>query len=221
MSGRKIFGVILVVVGALLMVDKIGLYDVNMSYIFSNYWPLVIVIVGGFSIISNPASKLGGTITLIIGVLLQLRILGYFNVFEYIYLWPTILILVGIWIMFSKGDGWNKDSSDSINGISIFSGTNIRNFSQSFKGGSAVAIFGGVDIDLREAKIGNTNQANLDVFSAFGGVDIIVPKDWNVVIKGVPIFGGWSNKTMTSSDDERPILKVNCFVVFGGMEIMN
>ena len=37
--------------------------------------------------------------------------------------------------------------------------------------------------------------AKIDVTTVFGGMNIIVPTEWRVVIKGVPIFGGCSNKT--------------------------
>ena len=40
-----------------------------------------------------------------------------------------------------------------MNHITIFSGLKTNNLSQDFKGGSITAIFGGSDVDLRNAKL--------------------------------------------------------------------
>ncbi|QUH25395.1 LiaF transmembrane domain-containing protein [Serpentinicella alkaliphila] len=221
MNGRKLFGLILVALGIILMLDKVGMYAVNFAYIISNYWPMAIVLIGIFNLFDNSHSKLGSLITVTIGVLLQLKILGYFNIFNYLYLWPVILILLGIHVIFSKSDGKYKDTRDKIDSVALFSGCNTRNFSQNFKGGSVVAIFGAADIDLRDAQAIAGKEMSLDVFTLFGGVDLIVPKEWNVTVKGLPLFGGWSNKTIVSKNIESPLLKISCFVAFGGMDIKN
>jgi len=220
-NGRKFFGIILVIAGLILTIDKTGLYNIDVAYIFSNYWPLFIVLAGVLNIVKNSGPKFSGVVTILIGILLQLNISGYFNIFNYLYLWPLILIFIGIRIIFSKGDGSYKDIKQTINALAIFSGSNVRSLSQNFLGGSAVAVFGGVDIDLREANILRGQVVVLDVVSVFGGVDIIVPKEWNVIISGTPIFGGWDNTTVSNKDTDAPILKVNSVVIFGGMDISN
>jgi hypothetical protein len=63
----------------------------------------------------------------------------------------------------------------------------------------------------------------LDLLVAFGGIDIRVPQDWKVVTTGIPIFGGWENKTesIENSQPEAPVLEVRCMAAFGGVEIIN
>ncbi|KUO63790.1 MAG: hypothetical protein APF84_09220 [Gracilibacter sp. BRH_c7a] len=223
MDARKIFGVIIILLGVMLLLNSTGIVEVNIGYLISNFWPMILIIIGTFVLLTNPASKIGGIITLTIGIVFQLKNLGYFDIFQYISLWPVLLILIGIWIVFGRGQRWDTDSNDSFNALGLFSGSSVRSVSQQFQGGSATALFGGVEIDLREAQITPEQmEARVEVFAAFGGIEIIVPQGWNVIIKGIPLFGGWDNKTLsTGKDQEAPILKLNCLVMFGGLEVKN
>ncbi len=101
----------------------------------------------------------------------------------------------------------------------IFSGARTKNYSKSFKGGSITTMFAGVDLDLLDAEL-SLDGAYIDVFVAFGGVDIMVPENWNVVITGIPIFGGWSNKTRNRNINNAGLtLKINCIAAFGGLDV--
>ena len=61
-----------------------------------------------------------------------------------------------------------------------------------------MALFGGVELDMRHAKI-STEGCKIHATALFGGVEIIVPDDWNVIITGTPIFGGIENKSRRSN----------------------
>jgi hypothetical protein len=61
----------------------------------------------------------------------------------------------------------------------------------------------------------------LELTAAFGGLDIILPKDWRLDIDGIPLFGGWSNKTISPSSSEGPVLKVRCLAMFGAIDAKN
>jgi hypothetical protein len=79
-------------------------------------------------------------------------------------------------------------------------------------------VFGGAEIDLRDAI--PAPGANLDVFTAFGGLEIQVPQGWQVDIKGLPIFGGFDNVTVKEQlGPDAPLLTINATVMFGGLEI--
>jgi hypothetical protein len=49
---------------------------------------------------------------------------------------------------------------------------------------------GGSKLDLRQAKIAPGTEAVVDVFTVMGGVELLVPRDWNVDVQLVPIMGG-------------------------------
>jgi len=139
------------------------------------------------------------------------------------YLWPLILIFIGLTFIFSRVRREKPShSNQSLQAFSLFSGTEVRSRSKNFEGGSATAIFGGSEIDLRDAIISDAG-ATLDLSTIFGGITIYVPQNVQVEVTGIPIFGGWENKTreQTVDNEELPVLKVNCLTVFGGVEINN
>ncbi|MDP5274287.1 LiaF transmembrane domain-containing protein [Chengkuizengella axinellae] len=231
MNGKHLFGLVVILVGVFLLLHSTEIIEFNLGDLIRNYWPMIIVISGLFNLINKSSSKIGAIIVISVGVLLQLKISDMFNIFEYVSFWPVLLILLGLWIMFSKGDKsykkhWsspNLDTKDSINKVTAFSGTDLKNVSQDFNGGSIVVAFGDTNLNLREANITSKKEVTIDVVVAFGGADIYIPENWNVEFKGVPIFGDWSNRTLdrSTTNPEAPTLILNCVIVFGGLDIKN
>ena len=74
-------------------------------------------------------------------------------------------------------------------------------------------------MDLRGAII----EKDCEIFAsvAFGGIDIIVPKDVKVKINSSVYFGGVSNSCENRAEDNAPTLYINCNGTFGGIEISN
>ena len=94
------------------------------------------------------------------------------------------------------------------------------NESQQFRGASLTAFFGGVTLDLRQAKLA-PEGADVDVMTAFGGAQIIVPVGWQVVFSGVPIFGSFEDKTSHAGADATSQLRIKGTAMFGGVEAKN
>jgi len=63
----------------------------------------------------------------------------------------------------------------------------------------------------------------MDLSAIFGGIALTVPEHVHVEISGIPIFGGWEDKTRNIRNDEAAlcVLKLNCLAVCGGIEIKN
>lgn len=124
----------------------------------------------------------------------------------------------------SDWDGKQSASSlDRMNEWAIFSGVRRRIDSQDFQGGEAFAMFGGVELDLRKAA-SKRDEILVEVNAVFGGVEMRVPENWNVTVRGAGIFGGYEDKTMdarVAPDAKQPHLVVNGFAVFGGVTIQN
>jgi hypothetical protein len=57
----------------------------------------------------------------------------------------------------------------------------------------------------------------------FGGAEVMVPAEWTVKVPGLPILGGWENKTAMTGERTvaGPALNVNNLVAFGGIEVHN
>lgn len=81
----------------------------------------------------------------------------------------------------------------------------------------AVAVFGGVEIDLTDA-VFESPEVVIEVAAVFGGVDIKVPENVSLHGGGVGIFGGFDVKEQTSADPYAPVVRVKGAAVFGGCE---
>ena len=113
----------------------------------------------------------------------------------------------------------NYTEEGYINETNIFSGSKHRVVNQVFKGGRVSNIFGGTEIDLTQATLAE-GRNELIIECIFGGVTLIVPSDWKVVLNMSSIMGGFSDKRMyiKESSDSR-ILIVKGTAIFGGGEI--
>jgi predicted membrane protein len=94
--------------------------------------------------------------------------------------------------------------------------------SQQFRTASLTALFGGVTLDLTQAKPA-PEGAVVDVMAAFGGIEIFVPAGWKISLSGVPIFGGFSDKRAPSGvpSEGGAELNVRGTALFGGVEVKN
>jgi predicted membrane protein len=147
-----------------------------------------------------------------------------FNVNIFRFLIPLIIIILGLRIIMGgeekklSGKG-ARTSENSINRVVIFSGLNTKYQSEDFKGGSVVAVFGGGEIDLTEAK-SQEKEVKLDVVAIFGGLKVRVPKNWQVNSEGVGILGAFENRTAREGP-EQTRLRVEGVGILGGVEVTN
>jgi predicted membrane protein len=227
MKSKFYLGIIFILIGVGAIFGQLGFWD--LGNIISTWWPLILIGAGVSQLSRRPISKTSGITLIVIGALFQMRELNIITVSLTKFFWPAVIIAIGVSMLlprtltkenfeFHK----NEVDQDVVDNFSLFSAIKSRNISKNFRGGSLVAIFGGIDMDLRDAYLLNEG-ARIDVTAAFGGVNIIVPPEWKVVVKGIPIFGGWSNKTRGKDyvNPEAPVLTLHCFVAFGGVDIKN
>jgi len=84
----------------------------------------------------------------------------------------------------------------------------------------AVAVFGNVEIDLRDAVI-NEGVTELEVRAVFGNVEIIVPPTLAVEAHGVGIFGNFETFERVPRDPGgSPVLRITGKAVFGNVEVL-
>lgn len=219
MSSRIWLGGIFLFVGIGILLHQLEIWD--FIQIVKVWWPLIFVISGITHLFQRDrSSPLFGILLIIIGCLFILNHWIDQNILTFI--WPFILISIGLLIIFSRTK-FRKvlDSNHSLKSFSLFSGADLRSQSTQFQGGEVMAIFGGAEIDLRDVIVDEAG-AVIEIVSVFGGVNINVPDHIYVEITGLPIFGGWENKTrrLASSETDQRI-KINCLTIFGGVEVSN
>ena len=110
---------------------------------------------------------------------------------------------------------------DRLNKQITFSGLDFKIESQAWQGGKLGVTVGGVEIDLRYARLA-PEGALLDVRVVLGGVDIRVPDTWQVQCDVTPFIGGADDTTRSTQGSTRaPLLRVVGSVTLGGLSIRN
>ena len=161
-----------------------------------------------------------GTILIIIGIsaILGISLMRF--------LFAFILIAIGIKIIIGKKSNcWNFKQNKStteentLNEVNIFSSVNKLIKSDDFKGGKIVVIFSGGRIDLSQVKTSLRN-IDLEIIAIFGGVELIVPKEWKINSQGNSIFGGYDIKVQGENVGETT-LNLKGHAIFGGIKVKN
>ena len=104
--------------------------------------------------------------------------------------------------------------------LSIFGGSDRAGRWRVAERVRVVNIFGGADLDLREATLA-APDVRLTVVSIFGGSDVIVPEGMHVELSSFALFGGDKLKLGgAEAAPGAPVLHVRCVSIFGGTDVV-
>src|SRR5262245_46591836 len=104
--------------------------------------------------------------------------------------------------------------------MAILGSVEQRNNSQDFRGGSATAVMGRCEIDLRASNFPAANEPVLQVFAMWGGIEVRVPPDWTVVSEVDPILGGYMDDTQPPKEGTKRF-RIRGSVIMGGIDVTN
>jgi hypothetical protein len=113
----------------------------------------------------------------------------------------------------SRGD----EESNELALVAIFDGIDLKNRASAFTGGSVLAWFGGVALDLRETV--PEPDAHLTVHALFGGVAIRVPPGWRLVSNLSSFAGGTDVREAAGDRPDAPTLTLDGRALFGGIAV--
>lgn len=103
--------------------------------------------------------------------------------------------------------------------MAIFSGTDRKGVWNPPRKLHTIAVFGGSDIDLRDARI-PPGGMRIIAFALFGAVDIIVPDGVRVEASGGGIFGAFEGHDQPESyESDAPVIRVEGAAIFGAVEV--
>jgi predicted membrane protein len=184
---------------------------------FAKLWPLILIAFGAkLLIVRNTAP---GFVLLLLGVVFLSTNLFSWDFFSV--LWPVIIIALGISLLFKsekkQEDGKVVSEKDFLSETVVFWGIDKKVKSKEFKGGEINVAFGGIKLDLRDAKVAKEG-GKLHINCAFGGVEVFVPKECRIKTSGTGILGGWDSQLQERKIDE-PVLEITGGVIFGGVDI--
>ena len=233
-QARWIPALVLIGIGAAFLLNNLRIVP---FYDIWQYWPVALIVVGLFRLVDSVHmnEKLMGGVLVVVGGLLLCRTLGLFQV-TWNTIWPLILIAVGVLLLVQRlplnlgipmGNGpfscaSGPVSADYLHETAIFSGGK-RRVKGDFKGGKMDCLFGGFDVNLRQASM-TADSAELEINAIFGGAEIKVPESWEVILRGAGVFGAFNDETVRPDRGEFPNPKrliVKGAAVFGGVNIKN
>jgi predicted membrane protein len=190
-------GAIWIFVGVVLLGNRLGFLHVRIW----NYWPLLLVLVGGRIVMQaisgggRGAVKLGGEGR-------DTR-------------WSSMGSQTSV-----GGNLEGGDPSSIVSAVAVMGGFDRRITSREFRGGELTAFMGGGKLDLRDTVLAD-NHAEINIFSMMGGFEIRVPESWSVVCEVTPFMGGVEDKARISSDPAAPRLVIRGFVMMSSLELTN
>ena len=193
-------GAAIIAAGVVLLLDQTGVIQIREVL---QYWPGILLGIGAWKLTEKGTfNKLLGADLLIVGALLMAHQLHYLRLRPQLFI-GVFLVLFGLHFVAQALDPDRVRSGELSEGMlrrwAIFGGTHERFTASDFRGGDLSTVFGGLEIDLRNATMAG-DRADLYVSCMFGGVD---------------------NKTREREiKDEHPkTLYLKGMVVFGGIEI--
>ena len=234
-------GIFLLIIGGIALAKTVGAIPQEFDWLWS--WQMLLIGMGFF--LGARHGFRGGAwfILMVVGGIFILRDF-YPNFVSWQYLWPTALILLGLFIIvrprrhhrhirdyvdqkvnqkvdeaIDESQPDFTSSEDFIDSTSIFGGIKKNVISKNFKGGDITNIMGGSEIDLTQADINGT--VVIDLTQIFGGTKLVVPSNWQVKAQMAAIFGGVEDKRSAQHSvlDPNKTLILDGTSIFGGIEI--
>lgn len=212
---RNLTAFIVILVGVGLLLNATG--STTLSNFIGTWWSLVLILIGLNIWFTNRRSFFVPSLLILLGVFFILNNQGYIAGNVWNYFWPVVIILVGVRMLWRRPWGEVKTTGNGRDMSVAFSGREERVHGE-FTRSTINAVFGGTKLDLREAQI--KDGAVIDVFAAFGGAEILVPKNVRCETHVTPLFGGAENKTNPDAGASIT-LHINGTALFGGVSVKN
>ena len=221
---RAFLSIVVVALGGVLLLKNLEVINISWDIFWGTVWAAGFVLSGLVNIFNyrNKTAWIWGLLLVAIGVLIGLNSYGIVDVSIWKVFWPVVLIAAGLAMMFNtspksvkRSKKLDKDGGIGNEKIACFWGEEDA-VKGDYTGGSLVAIFGGVDLDLRQAKI--KDGSAIEIFTFCGGVNITLPDDVIVKNEVRGFLGGTDDKTLPK-DSAKKTLYLNGECILGGLEV--
>jgi hypothetical protein len=223
-AGRLVLGALLVAGGAIALLRVLGVLEEGFV---AGWWSAGVAALGlvQLAVGDNRYAKALGLVLLLFGGALTAA-KWYPQMLQPERVWDVVvpvaaLGLGGYVVLRTLVPGRASEAGDRVSVFSVMAGVERSVDSTRFEGGDLTAIMGGWEVDLRNADIGETGEAVIDVLAVMGGGVLHVPEDWAVDAHVIPLMGGVSVKTKSPGPAPRGVLRVRGIALMGGLEIKN
>lgn len=244
MKKNGVLSVVLIAIGIIMILGQF--MDIELGDTVWTWWPMALVI-GGLYYLSNPRDTLySGLLLLGAGVAFQLEKLDISSSFWSLF-FPYLLIVLGIYFAlgsknrktrpqakqkhdteYKRGNRVSEERETTQDYYSehhdisaVFSSAEKKIDDQNFSYSSINSVMASCEVDMRSSKAAG-DRVEIGLRAIMGNIEIMIPSNWRLVLKGTPILGNIEDKTRGSyPDDNRPT--VECIVDFecimGNIEI--
>jgi hypothetical protein len=212
----------------------------------------MLVVAGGLTLLiraTGLTGRLMGGSLVGAGLLVQASYLGFFTMRGDVF-WPFILIALGVLMLgraiegrtsppppppevppdaeaestpiYHGGEDDMQMGGARVRSSVIFSSMERRVTVQNFESARVGAVFGEFVLDLRQAGIDDP-EARVKAEAVFGSIEVLVPENWEVVLRGEGVFGAVNDETR-HPDPGLPHIKrliIRAAAVFGSIRIAN
>ncbi|WP_459191769.1 LiaF transmembrane domain-containing protein [Halosimplex sp. J119] len=217
-TSQLLVGGVVVLLGLVLLARTTGVYDTARLLV---YVPTLFVLIGLFAIVASGfRNVVGPLMVVLVAGGWQLVALDYLAADTVFSLWPVLIVLFGLSLILGQYRARVvARESDFLTSVAVFGGRTERSTSKAFHGADLTAAFGAVELDLRDAVVEHP-PATVNANAMFGGVEVIVPRDWNVRIDVLPLFGAAEDERPRREEEHDKVdLVVTGFALFGGVSV--
>ena len=228
---KSAFAVVIILAGCVLLLFNIGFISSEVKHIILS-WQMLLIVIGLVSLLSSDNHTPGYVLISIGGIFLLPEI---FDLRVSHLVVPAILIAIGIIILFKRIPAKNTPplsgtqqpsptaytfENGYVHEENFFSGSKQRYDQEFFRGGNISCVFGGSELDLTKTILAEGNNV-LEITAIFGGITLVVPSDWKIILRTTSIFGGFTDKRVhvKENSDTSRILLIKGSTIFGGGEI--
>ena len=186
---------------------------------YVRWWPLIVIALG---LAYLPRKQWVTTVVLVaIGILFlpALPFVPHVHLSMILAVWPLMISVGGVALMqqASRPAAKGARRDNSFHSVAVMGGVGRGVASSDFAGGDVIAVMGGCDINLADAKI--TSEAVIDVLAFWGGMEIKVPRGWRIENRVLAILGGVVDRTDGNAPPGAPTLIIRGSAIMGGVEI--
>jgi hypothetical protein len=216
--GVIIVGLVVIVFGLSLLANNLGWPEAQTF--LRSAWPLLLIVAGAGIVAQRRQGHGFWGIALILGGLWSFASqqhwvrVNFWAVFG-----PTLIVLIGgslIWRAIARPRP--EHAGDSyVHSFAVFSAAELRPTAP-FQGADLSAVLGAVKLDLTSTAMAG-DAVTVDVFAFMGGVEILVPSDWNVAVKVGSIMGACVDKRRPSTLPATKQLIIRGTSIMGSVEI--
>jgi predicted membrane protein len=241
-SPPRFLGFLLLVFGALIFMDALNMIDARDA--IRTYWPAVFLGWGAFRLVFGGGCGrfVGGLMAAVGGVFLANAMLGW-DIRFWRLIWPVLMMVFGLHILLhprrrfrgrfgpprdpaavededDDTDEADVEKSGRFHASAVTATIQKKVVSQSLHTGLAVAMAGGLELDLRECRMA-ADETTIVVRVVVGEVTLRIPRDWSVENRIAATLANVENHTDAPIDAGAKRLVLDGSAVLGNVEIRN